>query len=151
MNPLKLYLLCQFLLSIRSCQLTDYHSRKVKWWCHFWSSSSGSLGHVQHPVVLMWRGTNFLPALVRMYVQRGSKYCFVVLVLGESLVRILHFRPISSCFQLLCILHVAFPSSLARQPCPARLLHRWQFFSPCYIDTLCPAALPSNLAEILQA
>jgi hypothetical protein len=64
---------------------------------------------------------SFPPLCVGTYVQRGSKYCFVVVLLG-TLVRILHFRPISPYFQLLSILchcmHVTLPGSLARQPCP---------------------------------
>jgi hypothetical protein len=51
---------------------------------------------------------------VGTFVQRGSKFCFVVLlvlVLVGTLVRILHFRPISPCFQLVSIL----------QHCPAAL------------------------------
>jgi hypothetical protein len=66
------------------------------------------------------------------YVQRGSKYCFVVvlvvvLLFLVTLVRILHFRPISPCFQLLpgSLAQepslAALPCSLARQPCPAAL------------------------------
>jgi hypothetical protein len=43
----------------------------------------------------------------------------------DIIVRILHFRPISSCFQLLIILchcmYATLPGSLARQPCPAAL------------------------------
>jgi hypothetical protein len=65
---------------------------------------------------------------VGTYVQRGSKFCFVVVLLvlvAANLLRILHFRPISPCFQLLSILchciHVTLPGSLARQPCPTAL------------------------------
>jgi hypothetical protein len=50
---------------------------------------------------------------VGTYVQRGSKFCFVVVLLvllvvvvGESLIKILHYCPISPCIQ---------------QPCPAAL------------------------------
>jgi hypothetical protein len=64
-------------------------------------------------------------------VQRGSKFCFVVVlvVLGENtLIKILHYCPISPCFQPFSILHhcmqpcpAALPGSLARQPCPVAL------------------------------
>jgi hypothetical protein len=47
-------------------------------------------------------------------VQRGSKFCFVVVVLGaDTLIRILHFRPISPCFQHITPLNAALPGSLA--------------------------------------
>jgi hypothetical protein len=62
------------------------------------------------------------------YVQRGSKFWFVVLVLADTLLRIyLHYCPISPCaaFSILhqCMhpCHAAFPGSLVRQPCPAAL------------------------------
>jgi hypothetical protein len=57
---------------------------------------------------------------VGTYVQRGSKFCFVLVVLvvvvvvADTLIRILHYCPISPCFQHI----IAY--SLARQPC-ARL------------------------------
>jgi hypothetical protein len=74
---------------------------------------------------------------VGTYVQRGSKFCFVVvvvvvvllLVVGESLIKILLYLPICSispCFRhcskycIIILFHHAF-SSLARQPCPAGL------------------------------
>jgi hypothetical protein len=61
-------------------------------------------------------------ARVGTYVQRGSKFCFVVLlVLADTLIRILYFRPISPCFQHIAPLHAALPCSLALQPCPAVL------------------------------
>jgi hypothetical protein len=67
---------------------------------------------------------------VGTYVQRGSKFCFVVLVLvlvvADTLIRILHYCPISPCFQ-----HI-ITYSLARQPC-ARL--------PGSLARACPAAL----------
>jgi hypothetical protein len=76
---------------------------------------------------------------VGTYIQRGSKFCFVgvllVLLLGATLVRI-HYGPISPCFQ-----HIApMPSNLARQPCPAAL--------SCSLGRQpCPAALPGSLAR----
>jgi hypothetical protein len=68
---------------------------------------------------------------VGTYVQRGSKICFVVLlvlvlVLADTLSRILQHCPISPCFQHI----IAY--SLARQPC-ARL--------PGSLARACPAAL----------
>jgi hypothetical protein len=67
---------------------------------------------------------------VGTYVQRGSKFCFVVLVVvlvvTDTLIRILHYCPISPCFQHI----IAY--SLARQPC-ARL--------PGSLARACPAAL----------
>jgi hypothetical protein len=43
---------------------------------------------------------------VGTYVQRGSKFCFVVLVIGtEILIKILHYCPISPCFQHIAALH----------------------------------------------
>jgi hypothetical protein len=69
---------------------------------------------------------------VGTYVQRGSKFCFVVLVVvlvlvvADTLIRILHYCPISPCFQHI----IAY--SLARQPC-ARL--------PGSLARACPAAL----------
>jgi hypothetical protein len=82
----------------------------------------------------------FLPACT--FVQRGSKNCFVVVVLllGATLVRILHYCPISPCFQHIAPLHAVWPGHLARQPCPAALpgrLARWP----------CPVAWPGSLAH----
>jgi hypothetical protein len=61
---------------------------------------------------------------VGTYVQRGSKFCFVVVLVvlvAESLVRILHFRPISPCFQpIIAPLHTSLPGILAHA-CPAAL------------------------------
>jgi hypothetical protein len=91
------------------------------------------------------------------FVQRGSKFCFVVLLVAANLLRILHFRPISPCFQLLSILchcmHVtllgclarqtcltALPGRLDRQPCPAAL-------PGSVARQPCPAALPASLAR----
>jgi hypothetical protein len=72
---------------------------------------------------------------VGTYVQLGSKFCFVVLVLGaDTFIKILQYCPISPCFQTcngnmdlpgsLCLAAlpgqpcpVALPGSLARQPC----------------------------------
>jgi hypothetical protein len=63
---------------------------------------------------------------------------------GPKLVRILHFRPISPCFQLLSILchcmHLTLPGSLALQPCPAAL-------PGSLARQPCPAALPGSLAR----
>jgi hypothetical protein len=87
------------------------------------------------------------------YVQRGSMFCFVVvvlvlvlvlvllfvLVLADTLLRILHYCPISPCFQHITPLHAPLPGSLARQPCPAAL--------PGSIARQpCPAALPGSSA-----
>jgi hypothetical protein len=60
---------------------------------------------------LLW--TWLLHFYPRWYVHRGSKFCFVVLLLlGATLVRI-HYCLISPCFQ-----HIApLPGSLLRQPC----------------------------------
>jgi hypothetical protein len=54
---------------------------------------------------------------VGTYVQRGSKFCFVVLVLlgADTLLKILHYCPISPCFQHIAPLHAPLPGSLARQ------------------------------------
>jgi hypothetical protein len=58
---------------------------------------------------------------VGTYVQRGSKFCFVVvvllliLVLTDTFPRILHFGPISPWFQHIAPLHATLPGSLARQ------------------------------------
>jgi hypothetical protein len=82
---------------------------------------------------------DFLPAFftrVGTYVQRGSKFCFVVLVVvlavADTLIRILHYCPISPCFQHI----IAY--SLARQPC-ARL--------PGSLARACPAALRALLSR----
>jgi hypothetical protein len=74
------------------------------------------------------------------YVQRGSYFCFVVvlLLLSESLVRILNYCPISPCFQHIAPFHAALPGSLARQPCPAAL-------PGSLARQPCPAALPGSL------
>jgi hypothetical protein len=53
---------------------------------------------------------------VGTYVQRGSMFCFValvVLVLADTLLRILHYCPISPCFQHIAPLHAPLPCSLA--------------------------------------
>jgi hypothetical protein len=84
--------------------------------------------------------TLFCIHCVCTYVQRGSKNCFVVVLVG-TLVRILHFRPISPCFQLLSILcHCMHACNLARQPCPATL-------PGSLAQQPCPAALPGSLAR----
>jgi hypothetical protein len=75
----------------------------------------------------------FLPACT--FVQRGSKNCFVVVVLllGATLVRILHYCPISPCFQHIAPLHAVWPGHLARQPCPAALpTSLAEKFSSCF-------------------
>jgi hypothetical protein len=78
---------------------------------------------------------------VGTYVQRGSKFCFVVVLLGaDTLLKILPYCPISPCFQHIAPLHAPLPGSLARQPCPAAL-------PGSLARQPCPAALPSNLAR----
>jgi hypothetical protein len=63
---------------------------------------------------------------VGTYVQRGSKICFVVVLVvlvvdTDTIIRILHYCPISPCFQhIIAPLHTALPGSLARA-CPAAL------------------------------
>jgi hypothetical protein len=57
----------------------------------------------------------------------------VVVVLADTLLRILHYCPISPCFQHIAPLHVPLPCSLARQPCPAALP-----------GSLAPAVLPGS-------
>jgi hypothetical protein len=86
---------------------------------------------------------------VGTYVQRGSKFCFVVLVVlvlvAESLVRILHYCPISPCFQpIIAPLHTALPGSLAHA-CPAALLSLAR--QPCtrLPGTLARAAVQTSL------
>jgi hypothetical protein len=77
---------------------------------------------------------------VGTYVQRGSKFCFVVVVFlgADTLLKFLHYCPISPCIQQPC--PAALPGSLARQPCPAAL--------PGSIARQpCPAALPGSLAR----
>jgi hypothetical protein len=66
---------------------------------------------------------------VGTYVQRGSKFCFVVVLLGaDTLLKFLNYCPISPCIQQPCpaalpgsLALAALPGSLARQPCPAAL------------------------------
>jgi hypothetical protein len=70
----------------------------------------------------------FLPALV----QRGSKFCFVVVLLGV--------RVIAQNIALLSNLTMhsaALPDSLARQPCPADM-------PGSLARQPCPAALPGS-------
>jgi hypothetical protein len=56
---------------------------------------------------------------------QSKKFCFVVVVVLVlvTLLRILHYCPISPCFQHIAPLHclAALPDSLARQPCPEAL------------------------------
>jgi hypothetical protein len=86
----------------------------------------------------------FYPRCIGTFVQRGSMFCFVVLVLvlvlADTLLRILHFCPISPCFQHITPLHAPLPCRLARQPCPAAL-------PGSLARQPCPAALPSSLAR----
>jgi hypothetical protein len=63
----------------------------------------------------------FLPALVRTY---NASLSFALLLLflflgSQSLLKILHFCPISPCIQQPCT--AGLPGSLARPPCPAAL------------------------------
>jgi hypothetical protein len=66
-------------------------------------------------------------------------FCFVVVVLMDTSIEILHFRPISSFFQHIAPLHAAFPGSLSRQPFPAA-------FPGSLSRQACPAGLPGSLA-----
>jgi hypothetical protein len=86
-------------------------------------------------------------ALANMIIEEheGSKFCFVVvvvvvLVLADTLLRILHYCPISPCFQHITPLHAPLSCSLARQPCPAAL-------PGSLVRQPCPAALPGSLAR----
>jgi hypothetical protein len=99
---------------------------------------------------------------VGTYIQRGSKFCFVVLVvvvvLADTLIRLLHFRPISPCFQHIAPLHAALPCSGAALPCSGAALPgslAWQpcpaAFSGSLVRQPDPAALPGNHSEKLQA
>jgi hypothetical protein len=64
-----------------------------------------------------------LPIFTRVgtYVQRGSKFCFVVLLGADTLLKFLHYCPISPCIQQPCpaALPQPRPGSLAPQPCSA--------------------------------
>jgi hypothetical protein len=82
--------------------------------------------------------SNFFTS-VGTYVQRGYKFCFVV-VLAVSLIKILHYCPISPCFQHIAACHAPLPCNLARQPCPAAL-------PGSLARQPCPAALPGSLAR----
>jgi hypothetical protein len=65
----------------------------------------------------------------------------VVVVLGaDTLLKILHYCPISPCFQHIAALHAPLPGSVARQPCPAAL-------PGSLARQPCPAALPGSLAR----
>jgi hypothetical protein len=96
----------------------------------------------------------FLPALVRTY-NAGLSFALFFFFLGsESLLKILHYCPISSCIQQPCPAApatlpgrlarqpclAALPGSLARQPCPAAL-------PGSFARPPCPAALPGRLAQ----
>jgi hypothetical protein len=59
---------------------------------------------------------------VGTYVQRGSKLCFVVVLLADTLIRILQYCPISPCFQhIFAPLHTALrlPSAVCKGACAA--------------------------------
>jgi hypothetical protein len=63
---------------------------------------------------------------VSTYIQRGSSFCFVVVVvvvvnLFLTLLKLLHYCPISPCFQHIAPLHAPLPVSLALQSCQAAL------------------------------
>jgi hypothetical protein len=91
-----------------------------------------------HRTVLQWQvtklharaavltGLNLLPALVRTY-NAGLSFAlllffFFLFMLGsQTLLKILHYCPISPCFQHISPLPAALPGSLARQPCPGAL------------------------------
>jgi hypothetical protein len=82
----------------------------------------------------------FLPALVRTY-NAGLSFALLLLLLflgSQSLLKILHFCPISPCIQQPCT--AGLPGSLARQPCPAAL-------PGSLARQPCPAALPGSLAR----
>jgi hypothetical protein len=94
---------------------------------------------------------------VGTYVQRGSKFCFVVvlLVLADTLIKILNYFPISPCFQHIAPLPCspALPGHLARQPYPAALpgnLVDLVALHGSLARQCCTASLPGSLAEILQ-
>jgi hypothetical protein len=83
---------------------------------------------------------------VGTYIQRGSKFCFVVLVVTDTLIRILHYCPISPWFQHIIaysLVHAcpAALRALARQPC-ARL--------PGSLARACLAALRALLSRQVQ-
>jgi hypothetical protein len=91
-----------------------------------------------------------------MYVQRGSRFCFVVVVVvlgADTLLKILHYCPISPCFQHIAPLHAPLHGSLARQPCPEVLpgsLARQSFpavLPGSLVRQSCPAVLPGSLAR----
>jgi hypothetical protein len=91
--------------------------------------------------VLILKVSNFLPALVRMYNAGLSFALLFFFFLGsQTLLKILHYCPISPCFQHIAPLHSALPGSLARQPCPAALPRR-----------LAPQPCPSASQKSLQA
>jgi hypothetical protein len=86
---------------------------------------------------------------VGTYVQRGSKFCFVVVLLvvvGESLIKILLYLPILFNFtmlsSLLKILHYCPISPCIQQPCPAglpgSLARRFDQFRPDLMRALAP-------------
>jgi hypothetical protein len=114
-----------------------------------------------------YKVTKLVFTRVGTYVQRRSKFCFVVLLGADTLLKFLHYCPISPCFEQPCLAALpqpcpgslarqlcpaALPGSLARQPCPGNLVRQ-----PCSAALLgslalqpCPTALPGSLAEILQ-
>jgi hypothetical protein len=95
--------------------------------------SSGLRGHKRTYLTILESADHALLIHVGTYVQRGSKFCFVVLVLG-TLLRILHYCPIP----MPC--PAALPGSLAWQPCPA-------VFPGSLSRQPCPVALNGSLAE----
>jgi hypothetical protein len=127
------------------------------------------------PYVLFCRKYVLFTFLLTYQRGRGSKFCFavlVVLVLADTLIKILHYCPSSPCFQQIApfALHAALPGtlpsclalqpspaalpgSLARQPCPAALpgsLSRQPcpaVLPGCLARLSCPAVLPGCLAR----
>jgi hypothetical protein len=91
----------------------------------------------------------FYPRRVGTYVQRGSKFCFVVLVgvtdIAQNTALLSNFTMLSAYCTIACTFarqpcSAALPGSLARQPCPAAL-------PGSLARQPCPAALPSSLAR----
>jgi hypothetical protein len=98
---------------------------------------------------------------VGTYVQRGSKFCFVVVLLVVGVTDIAQNTALLSNFTMLsayCTIACTFarqpcpaalPGSLARQPCPAALPGRLAR-QPCTVAFAwqpCPVALPASLAR----
>jgi hypothetical protein len=86
---------------------------------------------------------SFYPRRVGTYVQRGSKFCLVVVVVGVTFIApILHYCQISpynmhsAYFNIACSLArqpypASLPGILARHPCPASLLPGSFSRQPC--------------------